>query len=186
MAVEGSDADGSSIKDQVSGVLISLIIVIVLLIVGISAGATFVLLMRRRTGFSHARLGDNVEITNPMYLGDAVDDGAPVFVHDGDDDKVHFANPVYESMYASSLSPGPRLNSSGSLDGFISDNARMPVSCTELERMGGSGNNNAINNNNNSNGNNAANNNKMIRPMAPEEKKGLLEHTDHDTNQDLM
>lgn len=33
-----------------------------------------------------------------MYLGDA--DDTPAFVHD--DDKGHFANPVYESMYAGS------------------------------------------------------------------------------------
>lgn len=66
---------------------------------------------RRRIGqpFSHARLTDNVEITNPMYLGDA-DDAAAAFSHDDDGigggsgsgahDKGHFANPVYESMYA--------------------------------------------------------------------------------------
>lgn len=42
---------------------------------------------KRRLGqpFSHARLTDNVEITNPMYLGEV--DEAPAFVHE--DDKVH-------------------------------------------------------------------------------------------------
>lgn len=35
--------------------------------------------------FSHARLNDNVEITNPMYLGDV--DDQPAFVHD--DEKVN-------------------------------------------------------------------------------------------------
>lgn len=34
--------------------------------------------------FSHARLTDNVEITNPMYLADI--DDPPAFVHE--DDKV--------------------------------------------------------------------------------------------------
>lgn len=53
---------------------------------------------KRRLGqpFSHARLTENVEITNPMYLGDV--DDPPAFVHE--EDKAHFANPVYESMYA--------------------------------------------------------------------------------------
>lgn len=70
--------------------------------------------------FSHARLTENVEITNPMYCGDA--DEPPAFIHENNDKvslilhvtnlrklKVclnyfqgHFANPVYESMYAGS------------------------------------------------------------------------------------
>lgn len=56
------------------------------------------IIRKRRIGqpFSHARLTDNVEITNPMYLGDG--DEAPSFVHE--QDKVHFGNPVYDSMYA--------------------------------------------------------------------------------------
>lgn len=39
---------------------------------------------RRIQPFSHARLNDCVEMTNPMYLGEA--DEAPSFVHE--DDKV--------------------------------------------------------------------------------------------------
>lgn len=41
---------------------------------------------KRRNGqpFSHARLTENVEITNPMYLGDVEE--VPSFVHE--DDKV--------------------------------------------------------------------------------------------------
>lgn len=39
---------------------------------------------KRRIGqpFSHARLTDNVEITNPMYLGEA--DEVPSFIHEED------------------------------------------------------------------------------------------------------
>ncbi|XP_028179427.1 low-density lipoprotein receptor-related protein 1B-like [Ostrinia furnacalis] len=57
-------------------------------------------LARRRRGFPHARLPDNVEISNPMYLaGDDEPEPAPrppQHTNGGN----HFANPVYESMYA--------------------------------------------------------------------------------------
>jgi len=51
-----------------------------------------------------------MEITNPMYLGDT--DDPPAFVHD--DDKVHFGNPVYESMYAGGNGSGGGGGSSNS------------------------------------------------------------------------
>lgn len=48
------------------------------------------LFRKRRIGqpFSHARLNDCVEMTNPMYLGEA--DEVPAFVHE--DDKVNLLN----------------------------------------------------------------------------------------------
>ncbi|XP_041972040.1 uncharacterized protein LOC121728012 [Aricia agestis] len=49
---------------------------------------------RRRNAFGHARLSDNVEINNPMYL--AGEDEPETRQNGGN----HFANPVYESMYA--------------------------------------------------------------------------------------
>lgn len=119
---------------------------------------------RRRTGqpFLHARLTDNVEITNPMYLGDA--DEGPAFVHE--DDKVgggkfpgpkridstvarsfflaqvHFGNPVYEQMYAGSVN----VHSDSST---IAGNSAHPLLTTSS--------------------------------TAPEEKKGLLQHPQEDT-----
>ncbi|CAH0760427.1 unnamed protein product [Diatraea saccharalis] len=58
--------------------------------------AALYLLHRRRHGaFIHARLSDNVEINNPMYLAD--DEPEPRPHSNGGN---HFANPVYESMYA--------------------------------------------------------------------------------------
>lgn len=77
--------------------ILAIIIGILSLIVSLGGGAFyFVRKHRRGSSFAHARLNDNVEITNPMYLNDV--DDAPAFVHEPD--KVHFANPVYESMYA--------------------------------------------------------------------------------------
>uniref|UniRef100_A0A336MF06 CSON015005 protein n=1 Tax=Culicoides sonorensis TaxID=179676 RepID=A0A336MF06_CULSO len=79
---------------------ITVVLGILLIIVSLFFVAIFIL-RKRRMGqpFSHARLTENVEITNPMYCGDA--DEPPAFIHDNND-KGHFANPVYESMYAGS------------------------------------------------------------------------------------
>lgn len=81
--------------------LFILVIILSILILSISLfGGAILFLKKRRMAqpFSHARLTDNVEITNPMYLADI--DDPPAFVHE--DDKGNFANPVYESMYAGS------------------------------------------------------------------------------------
>lgn len=141
-------------EETASQVLVTLIVIMVVLLIGISAVATYMLwFRRRRLPFHHARLGENVEITNPMYTGD-VDDG-PVFI--SDHDKVHFANPVYDSMYKGGGSGGPGLNSGDrEMDTF---ERGAGSSLTELENLSGRGNNN--------------NNNPK---MASEEKKGLLEY----------
>lgn len=47
--------------------------------------------------FVHARLSDNVEINNPMYLA-GEDELEPAHAHANGGS--HFANPVYDSMYA--------------------------------------------------------------------------------------
>lgn len=149
------DADAANAlsdkEETASQVLTTLIVIMIVLLFGISAVATFMVWLRRqRQPFHHARLGENVEITNPMYTGDA-DDG-PVFVS-SDMDKVHFANPVYESMYKGGSGPG--LNSSScdrEMDTF--DRGAGSSSLTELENLKGSGSPKA----------------------ASEEKKGLLEH----------
>ncbi|CAH2056979.1 unnamed protein product, partial [Iphiclides podalirius] len=69
-----------------------------LTLLAVVMAALYLLHRRRRGAFVHARLADNVEISNPMYLagedeleprGDAPANGSN-----------HFANPVYESMYS--------------------------------------------------------------------------------------
>ncbi|XP_055692338.1 low-density lipoprotein receptor-related protein 1 [Lutzomyia longipalpis] len=135
----------SGIEKSPSGTVTALVTIlgVIFVLLGIFLVA-MVVLRRRRIGqpFSHARLTENVEITNPMYLGDA-DDG-PVFVQE--EDKGHFANPVYESMYAGS---GGGAAAGGASAG------------------GGGG--------------------AEISHVAPEEKKGLLQHTQDDPlSQDLL
>lgn len=146
---DGDAANALSDKEETaSQVLTTLIVIMSILLLGISAVATFIVwLRRRRQPFHHARLGENVEITNPMYTGDA-DDG-PVFV--SDIDKVHFANPVYESMYKGA---GPGLNSGCGREMDTFERGAGSSSLTELENLKGSGSPKA----------------------ASEEKKGLLEN----------
>lgn len=133
-------------EETVSNVLITLSVFLVVLIVGISGVVTYMMWFRRRgQPFHHARLGDNTEITNPMYSGD-VDEG-PVFI--SDHDKVHFANPVYDSMYKGSGGPGP---GDREMDTFERGEGS---SLTEMETL---------------------NRGTASPRAAPEEKKGLLEY----------
>ncbi|XP_026316512.1 neurogenic locus notch homolog protein 4-like [Hyposmocoma kahamanoa] len=71
--------------------------------------ALLALRWRRRGAFVHARLADNVEINNPMYLAGDDDADAPPpappaplapLAQRHANGSNHFANPVYESMYA--------------------------------------------------------------------------------------
>ncbi|CAD0205227.1 unnamed protein product [Chrysodeixis includens] len=59
----------------------------------------------RLGAFVHARLSDNVEINNPMYLAgeDELEPPHPAHAHNNGGN--HFANPVYESMYAPQSAP---------------------------------------------------------------------------------
>ncbi|KAL0811630.1 hypothetical protein ABMA28_009082 [Loxostege sticticalis] len=63
--------------------------------------AALYLIHRRRHGaFVHARLADNVEISNPMYLAGEDEPDPPPRQNPHANGGNHFANPVYESMYA--------------------------------------------------------------------------------------
>lgn len=63
--------------------ILAIIIGILSLLVSIIGGAFYFARKHRRgSSFAHARLNDNVEITNPMYLNDV--DDAPAFVHEPD------------------------------------------------------------------------------------------------------
>ncbi|XP_050671309.1 prolow-density lipoprotein receptor-related protein 1-like [Leptidea sinapis] len=72
-----------------------------LALLGLMAAVLFLLHRRRRGAFVHARLPDNVEISNPMYLA-GEDEPAPATSHAARQSGAagnHFANPVYESIY---------------------------------------------------------------------------------------
>ncbi|CAK1543699.1 unnamed protein product [Leptosia nina] len=71
-------------------------------IVAVLVGAAFVMRRRRRGAFVHARLAENVEINNPMYLG-GEDERADRHSHNNG--RNHFANPVYESVYEPPRNP---------------------------------------------------------------------------------
>lgn len=62
--------------------VLAIIIGILSLLVSLVGGAIYFVRKRRGSSFAHARLNDNVEITNPMYLNDV--DDAPAFVHEPD------------------------------------------------------------------------------------------------------
>lgn len=137
--LEGRDRAGFTLK------ILAIVLFVILLAVAGFGGALYGL-KKRRGGlpFSHARLTENVEITNPMYLGDVEE--VPSFVHE--DDKAHFANPVYDSMYAG----GVNVHADSSSIPGNSAHPLLNMSCS-----------------------------------APEEKKGLLQHTlDDSSAQDLL
>ncbi|XP_031616659.1 prolow-density lipoprotein receptor-related protein 1 isoform X3 [Contarinia nasturtii] len=82
---------------------VSILIIILITLISVLFGGAFYILRKRRIcqHFSHARLNECVEMTNPMYSGDLLDD-TPAFIQT-DDTKGRFTNqynPVYESMYA--------------------------------------------------------------------------------------
>ncbi|XP_013165517.1 PREDICTED: uncharacterized protein LOC106116293 [Papilio xuthus] len=69
-----------------------------LTLVSLLLAALYLVHRRRRGAFVHARLADNVEISNPMYLA-GEDEPEPRGAHDANGGN-HFANPVYESIYS--------------------------------------------------------------------------------------
>ncbi|XP_049880284.1 low-density lipoprotein receptor-related protein 1 [Pectinophora gossypiella] len=73
--------------------------VALLVLVAAVLAALYVIHRRRHGAFVHARLADNVEINNPMYLA-GEDEPEPRLNHTHSNGGNHFANPVYESMYA--------------------------------------------------------------------------------------
>ncbi|XP_046386652.1 prolow-density lipoprotein receptor-related protein 1 isoform X2 [Ischnura elegans] len=107
--VMGDSVEAAGIENESStGILVAIIVISVLVVLIVAFILAFIYIRRRRSGlpFMHVRMQDNVEINNPMYLREDVDD-------DGDDDNAlertfvaldadkpsNFANPVYDSMY---------------------------------------------------------------------------------------
>ncbi|XP_039297964.1 low-density lipoprotein receptor-related protein 1 [Nilaparvata lugens] len=82
-----------------------LLLVCILLIAAlVSAGFLLYLLVFRRSSrpFSHMRMPENVEINNPMYQSQDLEDDGDAIARDFtlDNERVsNFGNPVYESMY---------------------------------------------------------------------------------------
>lgn len=97
-SAEGSGGGGSS-----TGVIVSVTILIILLL-GVAV-AYYVTKRIRRGGksFLHQRMTENVEISNPMYLREDIDDDGDNFTLDSIV-KGNFSNPMYESMYNSGAS----------------------------------------------------------------------------------
>ncbi|XP_048001348.1 prolow-density lipoprotein receptor-related protein 1 [Leguminivora glycinivorella] len=77
--------------------------VAILLLLAVVGAAIYVLHRRRHGAFVHARLADNVEINNPMYLADDEPPRRDLLPPPRENGGNHFANPVYESMYAPSV-----------------------------------------------------------------------------------
>ncbi|XP_052130857.1 prolow-density lipoprotein receptor-related protein 1 isoform X2 [Frankliniella occidentalis] len=97
-SVNGSNSGGTS-----AAVIVSVTILIILLL-GVAA-AYYVTKRMRRGGksFLHQRMTENVEISNPMYLREDLDDDGDNFTLDSVV-KGNFSNPMYESMYNSGAS----------------------------------------------------------------------------------
>nr|CAD7262752.1 unnamed protein product [Timema shepardi] len=117
------EASNSSV---VMGVVVA-VVILLLLLAGL--GLAYVVVRRRRSGkpFMHVRMQENVEISNPMYLREELDEEDTDTLDQSfslDADKVriltrcdkewssispssgNFANPVYDSMYNSGTSGG--------------------------------------------------------------------------------
>lgn len=158
-------------REQTGYTLSILAIVLFVILVAVAGfGGALYGLKKRRNGqpFSHARLTENVEITNPMYLGDVEE--VPSFVHE--DDKAHFANPVYDSMYAGGVNVHADSSSSSSAlpGGIVGGNISTHPLLLSGSVSGGGGGGGS------SSGGSAS---------RPEEKKGLLQQDDS-LAQDLL
>ncbi|CAB3232338.1 unnamed protein product [Arctia plantaginis] len=94
----GVVAGGTSAAADAGGAWAGAGLALLALLVAVLA-ALYVLHRRRHGAFVHARLADNVEINNPMYLA-GEDELEPHAEHSHTNGGNHFANPVYESMYA--------------------------------------------------------------------------------------
>ncbi|CAK1590808.1 unnamed protein product [Parnassius mnemosyne] len=92
-AALGGSAAGGGTAGAWSAALLTLLSLLLLVL-----AALYLLHRRRRGAFVHARLSDNVEISNPMYLAgeDELEPRTEPPTNGGN----HFANPVYESMYS--------------------------------------------------------------------------------------
>ncbi|XP_069676734.1 low-density lipoprotein receptor-related protein 1 isoform X1 [Periplaneta americana] len=98
-----SVARGAEGNNYTMVMVVTVALTFLLVLVGSLVLACY-MLRRRRSGkpFMHVRMHENVEISNPMYLREEVDDDADAL--DGNfsldaDKSGNFANPVYDSLY---------------------------------------------------------------------------------------
>ncbi|KAK6630731.1 hypothetical protein RUM44_002900 [Polyplax serrata] len=96
-----TNSDDKSPNVITVGILIAVTVLLLLLLV--ITGAYFVVVrLRRGAAFSHVRMTENVEISNPMYLrGEDLDETEDHTDPSGNlRNANNFANPVYESLYS--------------------------------------------------------------------------------------
>ncbi|XP_068084350.1 prolow-density lipoprotein receptor-related protein 1 [Anabrus simplex] len=106
LAPQMSDQDDSSTIITIVAVILSLLLLLI-------AGSllAYCIVRHRRSGkpFTHVRMQENVEISNPMYMREDVDEEADAlersFALDADKSG-NFANPVYDSMYNTGVASG--------------------------------------------------------------------------------
>ncbi|KAG8233622.1 hypothetical protein J437_LFUL001033 [Ladona fulva] len=92
--------------DANGGIFVAIIVASILILLFLGVLIAFLYIRKRRSGlpFMHVRMQDNVEINNPMYLREDVDEDDDTalertFVALDADKPSNFANPVYDSMY---------------------------------------------------------------------------------------
>ncbi|KAI5726754.1 hypothetical protein M8J76_007920 [Diaphorina citri] len=109
---------------------ISSILILILLLITVGGIGYYIFRIKMRSQFMHVRMPDNIEINNPMYLREDIDD-------EGDILERNFAidtdrNPVYESMYNAKL-PGANEEKKGLLH-ELQERVRDPLT-SSAERL---------------------------------------------------
>ncbi|GLH07804.1 Vitellogenin receptor, partial [Gryllus bimaculatus] len=106
--VQEQKASNDSVRTIITFIGVALLVLVIAVAALVLA---FYIIRHRQSGkpFTHVRMQENVEISNPMYLrGDAEEEGDGLdrnFTFDADKSG-NFANPVYESMYNSGMVDG--------------------------------------------------------------------------------
>ncbi|XP_054274081.1 low-density lipoprotein receptor-related protein 1-like [Macrosteles quadrilineatus] len=87
-------------EDNIAITTLFILMSLVLLVVA-GLGITYYIIKFKRSGkgFSHVRMQDNVEISNPMYQSQELDDEVERDFTIESDRAANFGNPVYESLY---------------------------------------------------------------------------------------
>uniref|UniRef100_A0A8D8SCE1 Low-density lipoprotein receptor-related protein 1 n=2 Tax=Cacopsylla melanoneura TaxID=428564 RepID=A0A8D8SCE1_9HEMI len=89
---------------------ISTLLILLLLFITVCGIVFYIVRFKRRAQFMHMRMPENIEISNPMYLREDIDDENDIlernFAIDTDRGCSNFENPVYESMYNAKLPAG--------------------------------------------------------------------------------
>nr|XP_018901907.1 PREDICTED: prolow-density lipoprotein receptor-related protein 1 [Bemisia tabaci] len=93
----------SSLKKGGSSVEFWVYLLLLVVIISIASIYLIIFFRKRSAGFVHMRMPESIEITNPMYLREDVDDEGETLERSFANDLLktsNFGNPVYESMYS--------------------------------------------------------------------------------------